>query len=153
MRHREIHRQKQKLDALFEKTKEFSHDIEIQSHWARYLCVLVSGFLETAVRTTFIEHAKTRSSTTIANYVSRQLDRFSSASMGNIISLTSSFNAEWGDTLQQATEGELKASVDSVVAIRHQIAHGRDTGISYTQLYQYYQDIVKVVELLEHQCE
>jgi hypothetical protein len=42
----EIDAQRKRLDAPFEKTRELSSDPELLSHWAKYLCVLVCGFLE-----------------------------------------------------------------------------------------------------------
>jgi hypothetical protein len=37
---------RKRLDEAFEKGKAFMTEPELQSHWSRYLCVLVSGFLE-----------------------------------------------------------------------------------------------------------
>ena len=47
MKNIEVIRYQQRLDDLFKKIVAFAEDIELQSHWARYLCILVSGFLET----------------------------------------------------------------------------------------------------------
>lgn len=148
----ELIRYKQKIDGLFEKTKAYSNDPELQSHWARYLCILISGLLENAVRITLVQHVSQRSHPRVSNYVSSQLDRFSSAKMGNIIQLYGLFDSQWREDLDLETADKLKASVDSVVATRHQIAHGKDVGISYHQLRSYYIDIIEVIDLLEKKC-
>jgi hypothetical protein len=50
MRNRDLARQKQVLDELIAKTRNATGgDVEMQSHWAKYLCVLVAGFLENAL--------------------------------------------------------------------------------------------------------
>lgn len=152
MRNIELVRYNQKLDTLFNKTQEVSEDFEVQSHWARYLCVLVCGFLEIAVRTTYGEYASNKAHRNVSNYVTRKLDLFRSPSMGNIIELTGLFSKEWADDLEQATDGQLKDAVNSIVAVRHQIAHGKDASISYVRVREYYQSAVKVVKLLEKQC-
>jgi len=132
MKNIEVVRYQQRLDALFEKVEDIS-DIELQSHWARYLCILVSGYLETSVRTIYGEYTSKRADKNVANYVSSRLGSFQSPKMGNILELTRAFSLQWAEELENATEGELKESVDSIVANRHNIAHGRDVGISYAQ--------------------
>lgn len=151
MKNIEIVRYQQRLDALFEKVEDIS-DIELQSHWARYLCILVSGYLETSVRTIYGEYTSKRADKNVANYVSSKLGSFQSPKMGNILELTRAFSRQWAEELEIATEGELKESVDSIVANRHNIAHGRDVGVSYVTIREYYQNAVKVIELIEDQC-
>lgn len=151
MKNRDVVRYQQRLDSLFEKIKDVS-DIELQSHWGRYLCVLVSGYLETSVRAIYSEYSSKRANANVANYVSSRLERFQSPKMGNILELTRAFSRQWAEELENATEGELKESVDSVVADRHNIAHGRDIGITYARIRKYYQNAIKVIELIEEQC-
>ncbi len=64
----EIDRQRQRLDDLFSKARALP-DAEMQSHWCRYLCVLVSGFVENAVRISYAELARKRSDPTVADFV------------------------------------------------------------------------------------
>jgi hypothetical protein len=73
--------------------------------------------------------------------------------MNNICSLTREFNATWADQLESDTEGELKDAVDSVVANRHLIAHGRDVGTSYVRMKEYYERSIKVVDLIGVWCD
>ncbi len=61
----EITRQRQRLDDLFQKAKNLP-DAEAQSHWSRYLCVLVSGFLENSVRITYTEYARKRANSFVS---------------------------------------------------------------------------------------
>jgi len=145
-------RYSRKLDDLFQKAQQLSQDPELQSHWSRYLCVLVCGFLETGVRTTYGEYARTKAHPNVGRYVNKQLELFRSPKMGHILDLTRLFCKEWAEDLELQTDGELKDAVDSIVAIRHQIAHGNDTGISYVQVREYYRSVVKVIKLLEEQC-
>jgi len=151
MKNIEIVRYQQRLDDLFEKVKDIS-DIELQSHWARYLCILVSGYLETSVREIYSEYSRKRANINVANYVSSRLERFQSPKMEPILQLTRAFNPQWAEQLKIETEGELKDSVDSIVADRHNIAHGRDSGITYSRIHDYYRNAVKVIELIEKQC-
>jgi hypothetical protein len=145
-------RYKQRLDNLFAQVSAFSGQLELQSQWARYLCVLVSGFLEVSISATYNQFAKSRASPEVANFVKSELDDFQNPKMLKIIELTRAFNSEWANELETATEGKLKDAVDSIVANRNRIAHGEDVGITYSRIKNYYEDAIKVVDLIEKIC-
>lgn len=70
MKNNEVMRAKQKLDKVFAKIDQLpKEDIELQAHWAKYLCILVSGFLENSVRAIYSEYAKKVSNTKVTNFV------------------------------------------------------------------------------------
>jgi hypothetical protein len=71
--------------------------------------------------------------------------------MNNILQLVGLFSEEWAENMRIETEGELKAAVDSIVNNRHQIAHGKDIGLSLVQISEFYQRSIRVVEIL-HEC-
>lgn len=88
-----------------------------------------------------------------ANYVEIQLNNFQNPNMDKIIQLTKSFNPLWAENLERDTQGELKDAIVSIVAVRHSIAHGGSGGITYGRIKDYYKCAVKVVELIEKQCD
>lgn len=149
----EINRQRQRLDSLFSRAKDLP-DPEVQSHWSRYLCVLVSGFLENAVRLTFAEYARTRSDPSVADFVESRLRQFQNPRMDSILKLAGSFSREWGQSLAQVTNGRLSLSdaVNSIVGNRHKIAHGESVQLTLHSLKVYYGDAIEVVRLLRRQC-
>jgi hypothetical protein len=146
-----IDQYRKRLDFLFEKGRELLSDPELQSHWSRYLCVLVSGFLETSLQTLYYEYAKQKAAPFVANYVDAQIGRFQNPNMDRILALTNSFSPDWAVGLRTATDGEIKDSIDSIVANRHKIAHGESVGISFSRISQYYKDARRVVSLIETQ--
>ena len=132
MKNQEISSNKQRLDNLFKKITAFSTDTDLQSHWARYLCILVSGFLETSVRIIYREYARKKATPQVANFVEGKLEDFQNPKMEKILQLTGLFSKEWANELRLETEGELKDAVDSIANNRNQIAHGGSVGISYS---------------------
>ena len=152
MKNRETIQAKDRLDDLFSRVNEFSEDLELQSHWARYLCVRVSGFIETSIRSILSEYARKTSAPPVANYVESRLSSFQSPNMERILQLLRSFNSTWYDQLKSSTEGEPKDAIDGIKANRDRIAHGGNVGITYTTISRYYQNALKVVELIEDQC-
>ena len=147
----EITRQRQRLDDLFEKAKSLP-DAEIQSHWSRYLCVLVSGFIENSVRLTYAEYARVRANPPVADFVESRLRQVQNPKMGTILDVAGGFSQEWRMDLEKETRGRLAESVNSIVANRHKIAHGESVGLSLSVLMQYYGDAIKVIDLLRQQC-
>jgi hypothetical protein len=76
MKQPEIHRLEQRLDLLFRKAAALSEDLELQAHFARYLCVLVSGYLEAAISEIYSDYARRKGHPNLATYVKRQMKRF-----------------------------------------------------------------------------
>jgi RiboL-PSP-HEPN len=147
----EITRQRQRLDDLFQKAKDLP-DAEFQSHWSRYLCVLVSGFLENSVRLTYAEYARKRADSSVANFVESRLRQFQNPKLGAILDLAGAFNQEWRQQLEQDTSGQLGESVNSIVGNRHKIAHGDSVGLTLHTLIQYYRDALIVIDIVQQQC-
>ncbi|MGH7204873.1 MAG: HEPN domain-containing protein [Nitrospiraceae bacterium] len=152
MRCIEVVQGRHRLDNLFKQIAVFSQDLELQAHWARYLCVLVSGFMEFSVRAIYTDYVGQRATPDVVNYVERKLSEFQNPKMDKILDLVQSFNSEWGEELKRNTEGELKDAVDSIVANKNRIAHGEDVGITYSRINHYYKNALRVVDLIEDQC-
>lgn len=152
MRSVKVVRYKQRLDNLFEKSSDFAEDAEMLSHWARYLCVLVSGFLEVAVREAYLQYARDKSAPYIANYVDSRLGFFQNPKMSKIVELARMFSPEWAEALEDLAGEEGKTAVDSIVNNRNKLAHGEDVSITLVRVKDYYKRSLRVVEIVEEQC-
>ncbi|MBF2077416.1 MAG: hypothetical protein IGR76_02560 [Synechococcales cyanobacterium T60_A2020_003] len=137
MKNREVVHYKQQLDDLFKKISSLPEDTEMLSHWARYLCIRVSGFLEVSVRSIYSQYSKDKAAPYVASYIEKQLSGFQNPNMEKILNVTRAFNPEWADRLESIVEGEIKDAVVSVVAIRNKIAHGDSVGITYVKMQGY----------------
>jgi hypothetical protein len=151
MSHPRLISQRGRLDHLFAIGDSMA-DIELQAHWSRYLCILVSGYLENAVRLIYGDYANRKSHRPVASYVEAQLAWFSNPAMNKILELTRSFDPAWEERLKSATRDGLYDAVDSIVARRHEIAHGENSGISYATMKDYYKRALCGVDLLESTC-
>ncbi len=87
--------EKQRLDSLFDKISTLPVDDEIHAHWSRYLCVLVSGFIENAMRILLTEYTKNKSHPNVSNYVSKQIKGITNLNNEKILQLLGSFDSEW----------------------------------------------------------
>jgi hypothetical protein len=147
----DVFRGQQRIDHVFKQVDQIS-DPELRAHFARYLCVLVAGFLETSVRRFYSRYARNSASPAVANYVESQLKWFQNPTMGKICEMARAFDPGWETQLRTQTEGELKDAVESIMANRHNIAHGESSGISYATIKNYYERSIKVLDMIEQQC-
>jgi len=143
---------RQRLDSLIHKIDSFSGDEELQAHLAKYLCIIVCGFLETSVRAIYRDYAQKKASKYVANYVDSKLKNFQNPKMEKILSLAGAFSSIWREDLEKTTKDVIKESIDSIVANRNVIAHGGSVGITIGSMKRYYEDAVKLINLIERQC-
>lgn len=153
MKRVDIAREKRRLDNLFQRTGDLPQDPEILAHWSRYLCVLVSGFIETSVCTIYSQYVTDKAHPNVANYVTRRLNTFRNPNMERILEVTRAFSPEWEKQLRDGTAEELKAAIDSVVANRNQIAHGKNVQLSYVMIKDYYARAAKLIDMMFEQCD
>jgi hypothetical protein len=147
----EIDRQRKRLDAVFGRVPKGA-DPELLSDFARYLCVLVAGFLEQALIEIVLEHVRAHSHESVLRHVERRIRRFTSANSQNLIKLLGSFDPDWRTDLEAYLVDEYKDAVDGVVALRHTVAHGRFTGVTMTGVQNYYSRVKQVVEHCANLC-
>jgi hypothetical protein len=148
----EAERQRQKLDATFKRASATKGDAELLADFARYLCVLVAGFLEQAVIELLLEHVRIRSHISIHRHVERDLRWFTNAKAQRIIELLGSFDPDWGKDLKNYLVDEQKAAVDSIVDLRNSISHGRAAEIGMKRIEDYYVRVKRVVDHIADLC-
>lgn len=148
----EIERQKQRLDATFKRASNIKGDPELLSDFARYLCVLVAGFLEQAVIEIALEHIRRHSQSSIQRHLEGGIRRFTSAKTHKIIQLFGSFDPDWRLDLEGYLVDEYKDAVNSVVDLRHTISHGRSVGVTMVSVQEYYDRVKHVVEHVADLC-
>ena len=147
-----VYSEQQRLEATFTRASGVQGDPELLSDFARHLCVLVSGFLEQAVIEILLEYVRQRSPESIQRHIGLRLRRFTSPKAQNITELFGSFHPDWQTDLQNYLIDEYKDAVDGVVALRHNISHGRNTGVTISSVQSYYSRVKEVVEHLADLC-
>jgi hypothetical protein len=154
MRSRVLVSQQQRLEWLMKQASAFRSDqIELQAHWARYLCVLAAGFLENALAEIYSTYAKSCASPSVSNFVESVLARIQNPKANRFIDIARAFDPSWVDNLTTFLQNEgRKDAIDAVMSNRHLIAHGKDSGISLARVKDYVKKSIEVVEFIEVQC-
>jgi hypothetical protein len=148
----EVDRQRQQLDATFTRAVAVGADPELLSDYARYLCVLVSGFLEQAVGEILIEYVRTHSDNRVQQHFEQRLRKLTNLKTERLIGVLGSFDPDWRRHLEMFLVDEYKDAVDGIVDLRNNIAHGRNVGITMTRVQNYYVRIKGVVERVAQLC-
>lgn len=149
----EVSSAKSRLDAIFAKVDQFPNaDAEILSHWAKYLCVLTSGFLEQALRLTLSDFAKRKAHPAVARHVTNSLRTLSNINGQKLLELLTSFSNEWRMAYAQTLQDRCKDHIDTLVANRHLIVHGRSVSMSLHDVKEYHRSVIAVVEWIDTIC-
>lgn len=134
------------LDATFARVSRIDlAEVELRADFARHLCVLVSGFIDQSVKSYTIEYVRKRSSPTVTNYVSKSIVNLTNLKAEKLTNHLLSFDASWRPSLEVLISDERKAAVDSVVALRHGIAHGVPGDLTVARMNGYYAEVTKVM--------
>jgi hypothetical protein len=139
-----------RLDAAFQRVAGLqSSDLEMRSDFARYLCILVSGFVENAVTALATAYCRQRSQPAVANYAGTQLNRLQNVNGDRLARVVGAFERAWRHDLITFMEGPRKDALDSVVNLRNKIAHGESVGLTYVRINEYYLRVKEIVGFLQ----
>lgn len=142
----------QRIDAAFARASQLRAEPELQADFARYLCVLVAGFIEKSLSEVALEHAKQNGSPTLQKYVERNVYKLTNANAEKVLAFVGSFSSTWRESMEHFIVDERKAALDSVYGLRNGIAHGKNVGLTYSQISSYYRCVKEVVRELEALC-
>ena len=142
----EVERRRRQLDTTFARARGLDADAELLSDFARYLCVLVSGFVEQATIELLLEYVRNRSERSIQSYVERRVRRLSNLNTPKLISVLCSFDPEWRSKLEGFIVNEYKDALDGIVDLRNTVAHGGYAGgVTLSNVDGYYTRIKKII--------
>ena len=113
----------------------------------------MAGFLENAIAEVYGSFVKTAASEAVANFSSSVLSRVKNPKAKVFLDIARSFKSQWADDLKQFVEEEnRKEAIDTIMANRHLIVHGRDSSITVARVVTYLDKCVEVIEFIERQC-
>ena len=154
MQNRNLKIQLQKINDLFNKVEAAcGNDIEMRSHWAKYICVRVAGFLENVVAEIYGEFVIGASSAPVASYALKVLAKVQNPRKDKFIEIAGFFKKSWGIELEIFIESDgAGAAINAIMTHRHKIAHGEDSDISIVKIRDYFDEALRVVDFIENQC-
>jgi hypothetical protein len=153
MKNTEIARQLSAIRELIKKSSAASAaDLELQAHWARYACVLAAGLLEKAVVILYSNFVSLNAQKPVADYSIVQIAKIQNPKAKRFVEIARSFKSSWADELGNFLEQDgRKEAIDAIMANRHQIAHGQDSGITVARVSDYLNKSEEVLDFIEKQ--
>lgn len=151
MTNERIRTDKVRLDALYERGQSIA-DEEALSHWAKYLCVLTSGFLENAICALVNSYVQHYSNSYISGFVAKQLETFYNPKFKKVTALLESFSIEWSEFIKGKATDIQKEALSSIVQNRNVISHGDNSDITFLRLKIWYDRAYELLDLLESKC-
>ncbi|WP_157596891.1 HEPN domain-containing protein [Streptacidiphilus rugosus] len=146
----QVDRLKKSLEDLYIRADPRSiDDPEIASDLGRYLCVRVSGFLEQATQVILREYCTRNAWGEVQSFAHSWLDRMPNLSSDAFVKLVKRFNATWANELDGLlAQEERRASLNALIGIRNDVAHGKQQGMSRQQAWEYYELAEEIIEWL-----
>lgn len=133
----EVERRRKRLAAVLALIKSEKLSPEANAHFARYLCILIAGFVEQSVKAIVKEYVKTRSSEQVQRHVQYQLRNLRNIDTEKLKQIVESFDPSWWDILERDCPDELDALI-SVTAVRNNASHGGDSGATLPSAESYF---------------
>lgn len=147
-----LHREKDKVLRVLELAKELQIDhAELQGHWGRYACLLSAGYFEVALRLVIQKRLEQKAAPEVQKFVMQSLASIQNPKAERFSKVVRSFSSIWGDNLDQyfIDNNDVKEAIDSLMANRHLIAHGKPCSISVGRVAGYFKSADKAIEYLE----
>ena len=137
---------------------DLRYEANLQAHWAKYICVLISGFIEQAVKEIVLEHASATCSTRVSNYVECTWPSSKNMKFDAIRDLLGFFDNNWESNFENWLDNNdgAKKEINEIVSWRNNIAHGNEANTNNVTLnsvgkkFQIACDLVDFVEELLH---
>lgn len=143
----EVKRRRDRLRATISQVDEAGLQPELLSHFARYVAVLASGFVEQSAKELVREYARTHSDPRVQRLVGAHVERFRNIDNEKLKQLLDSLDPAWWPQLESEHQDELEA-LGSIAALRNNISHGGDSSASLVTVKGYLDRAEKVVKWL-----
>ena len=122
-------------------------------HWGRYMCIMVAGFLETALQTMYRNYATQASDRNVANFVGGQLRRVRNPDAGRFVEIARAFNQDWGNDLSAfLDQNDRRTAINEIQRNRNLNAHDQQSEITLAEVKAYLPKCIEVIDFIENQC-
>lgn len=158
-RHNNHDKYKNRITHLFKLFSDNECDSpEAQANNAKYLAVLISGYLEQAIKELLLHYVFKKSSPQVAKYVEGTWPTSKNMTTSNITDILRQFNSTWGDEFEtwQNEDPSRKSNINSIISWRNNIAHGNEsntTGVTLVSVKTAFISVNNLVAFIENKVK
>lgn len=111
-------------------------DPEEQSHWAKYLSVLISGYLEQSIKEVLLEFTASHDAVKLGHYIKATWPESRNMKTSNIKDILEHFEHSWGEAfiVWLAANEQYKSEINSLIGSRNDVAHGKEANTTNVTL-------------------
>ncbi len=155
-RHQSHIKYKNKIDDLLKNYNSLvsNSEIEMMAHNAKYIAVLVSGYLEQAIKEVLLNYANQGSRQHIIRYLEKSWPKSRNMNTSNIDVILKQFSKSWSISFASwiSDQENRKGDINNLVSWRNDIAHGNEsntTGVTISSVSQKFTTIKSLVTFIE----
>jgi hypothetical protein len=124
-----------KIDLLAKRAGELSVEMEfIRAELCKYCCILASAAIDVCVEDCLLEYSERGKDKRVSEFVKRQISRARNPTVGTLCAMLQSFDQDWGGRLEKYADDAVRSDIGSIVHNRNEIAHGRNSTITFGRL-------------------
>jgi hypothetical protein len=152
-RHKGHDKYKSRIANLLESSDK-DNNPESQAHSAKYLAVLVSGYLEQAIKELLLHYSSQGSRPQISRYIEETWPISRNMTTVNIRTTLHQFNKAWGDDFDDwlRQHEDRKGHINLIVSWRNSISHGQEsntTGVTLVSVRAAFSSIKDLVSFID----
>lgn len=133
------------LDDLFVRARR-QRDLEVQSDYAKFLVIRVSGLVEQVTAEIVLDYTQKRAQPPLVAHVEWRMNMFQNPTVDRILDLVASFQPSWRGQLKDEITIPEREAMGTINRQRNKIAHGEASAVSLGQVNQYYAEIKTLLE-------
>jgi hypothetical protein len=153
-----IHGLQQQVRSLFTDAAALGHHLRsntfpsetaVQAAFAQYLCVRVSGLVDACIGHILSVHlAHPANRPTARRFAEIRLGNVTNLNARRLSRLLGEFDAQWQVELDAFLDVERRDALDSLVANRNAIAHGRPTTVTFSRVSEFHKRAVEIIDFV-----
>lgn len=147
-----LHRERDRVKRVLQLGKSLPlDDAEKIGHWGRYACITSTGYIEVALRLVIQNYVQSKATAEIAAYVVRDMEAVQNPKAEKIVKVLRCFSDRWAVAIEDyfTANPEVKDAIDSLMANRHLIAHGRPCSISLGRVESYFEQADQAIDFID----
>ena len=139
-----------RLNRAFELSKSVDPlAFELKATLARHLSVVSAGILEECVRLHISEYARIKSPHFIAAFVTSRIGFTTNLTAEKLSRLFGEFDDRLAEEISIFLDDRRRAALNSLIALRHSVAHGKDNGASFLTVAAYKDVVLEILDKID----
>lgn len=127
-----------------------SSEAEIHAHWAKYCCVLISGYIEQAMKEICTDYATSSAPPKISRFVKESWNDSRNMKSDVIQEILRSFDTDWASAYESwVGSEERKKEINEIITWRNSISHGEESKTNNVTLHSIRSKLNTAIELVD----